>query len=149
MKNYKKKQDIEFPVCLIEFLLAPETFGVCPSKSNCQNSYSVWHKSYWINRRQFLWLGFSSTLSPFFQFQGCIWYYRYRKFVSDQYIPNKRIIPSAREMFVHIGYFFPQKKVDGSWYWSRRHHIYLESTDRKQWLKSSNSMASLGIKKID
>ena len=24
MKNYKKKQEIEFPVCLIEFLLAPK-----------------------------------------------------------------------------------------------------------------------------
>ena len=27
--------------------------------------------------------------------------------VNDQYVPNKRIIPSAREMFVLTGYFFP------------------------------------------
>ena len=71
-KCKKKKQEIEFPVRFIEFLMVPETFGVCLSNSNCQNNNSMRHKSDRINRRQFPCLGFQGTLSPFLQSQCCI-----------------------------------------------------------------------------
>ena len=71
-KCKKKKQEIEFPVRFIEFLMVPETFGVCLSNSNCQNNNSMRHKSDRINRRQFPCLGFQGTRSPFLQSQCCI-----------------------------------------------------------------------------